>query len=143
MKVLSKDERIEAAGGELVVVVQDEPGPVKKGMLHDLDVPHPVLYDADRGAYEAWGLPRASAAGTFLKPRLAVGYAKLMLGGERLRTRGSDPLQLGGDFVLDGDGVVTYAHPQESIDDRPPAGVLIRELERASGRAQAEQTRKR
>jgi len=143
VKVLSKGERIEAAGGELVAVVQDEPEPVKKGMLRDLEVPYPVLYDADRRAYEAWGLGRATVAGTFLKPRLAIGYAKLMMGGERIRTRGSDPLQLGGDFVLSADGTVTYAHPQESADDRPPAGVLLRELERAAGSAQPEQTRKR
>ena len=57
-----------------------------------------------------------------------------MARGERLRPLGRDTLQLGGDFVVNPDGIVTYARPQRR-DDRPPVSVLVDEL-RAASRAQ-------
>jgi hypothetical protein len=51
---------------------------------------------------------------------------------ERVRDGFLDTLQLGGDFVIDSEGRVHFAHPQESADDRVPVGILVRELERAA-----------
>ena len=133
VKLLKRRERIEAAGVGLAAVVHDEPDRVRSGMLRNLDMPYPVLVDLERSAYRAWGLGRASALGTFLSPRVALGYAKFLFRDrEPLIQPGRDMLQLGGDFVIDAGGRVTYSHPQSDVDDRPPAGLLIQELEQAA-----------
>lgn len=119
------------AAGTAVFVVHDEPQRIRDWMLRDLDVPYPVLVDVGIGAYRAWGLGRAGQVSA-LAPRVVLGYArKLLFEGERLRL-GSDPVQLGGDFVVGPDGRLSYSHPQTAVDDRPPAGLLVRELERAA-----------
>jgi len=132
VKVLERRERIDAAGAAAIFVVHDEPGLVRRTLLHGLDVPFPVLVDLERVAYRGWRLGRGSLRATWLSPRVWAEYARLLTGGsERLRGLGRDTLQLGGDFVVDRNGTLVYARPQQR-DDRPPVSVLLRELERAS-----------
>ncbi len=133
MKVLHHRDRIARAGGAAVFVVHDPPERVRAGLLRDLDVPWPVLVDLDRVAYRAWGLRRAAFQTVWLDPRVWGRYGRLVLGGQRLQRLGRDSLQLGGDFVIGPDGVVTWARPQRA-DNRPPVGVLLDELERAARR---------
>lgn len=131
--MLDHRERIDRAG-TAVVVVHDGPDRLRGGMLRGLDVPYPVVVDEALRSYNDWGLRRASAGGTLLSPRVALGYARRILAGERLTRPGHDPLQLGGDFVVGAGGTIAYAHPQAGVDDRPPVGVLLRELEAAASR---------
>ena len=130
--MLGYERQLDEAGASVVFVTFDDPEPVRRGLLAGLEVPSPVLVDRERVAYRAWGLRRSSVAGIWLDPRVWWRYASLVIRGERLRTLGSDTLQLGVDFVLDGDGVVVYARPQRR-DDRPPVGELLRALRSASG----------
>ncbi len=133
--MLDHRSRIEAAGNA-VIVVHDPPALLHETMLRDLDLPFPVVVDLEMSAYRAWGLGRASFASTYLVPRVVAFYARRALRGERLRT-GTDPRRLGGDFVIDAGGGIAYAHPQASVDDRPPVGRLVRELERAAATSSA------
>jgi hypothetical protein len=128
VKVLSHRDRIEAAGGLVVAIAFDEPERVRAGLLSGADDPWPVLIDRERAAYGRWGLRRASRL-HLARLDWVRGYARMLIGGEQLAQPGSDVLQLGGDFVLDRDGIVVLAHPQAGFDDRPPAGVLVRTLE--------------
>jgi hypothetical protein len=130
VKVLSHRDRIEAAGGLVLVVAFDDPGRVRAGLLSGVDDPWPVLIDRDRHTYRAWGLRRASRW-RLARPDWVRGYARMLLRGDRLARPGRDVLQLGGDFVIDRAGVVVLAHPQAGFDDRPPAGTLVRALEDA------------
>ena len=134
MKVLSQKPKLDGLGATALFVVHDDPPLIRRGLLAGLDVPYPVLVDLERAAYRDWGLRRSSRAGVWLDPRIWARYAALMARGERLRPFGRDTLQLGGDFVVDPDGIVTYARPQRR-DDRPPVSVLVDEL-RATSRAQ-------
>jgi hypothetical protein len=111
--------------------VHDDPAAVRATMLAGVDAPFPVAVDLDRRAYRAWGLRRAPWWRIWLDPRVYARYAGLLVRGERLRRGGRDLLQLGGDFVVAGDGRVTYARPQER-DDRPPVLELLRAVEAAS-----------
>ncbi len=130
MKVRQRWDRIEAVGGAAVFIVHDEPDLVRKTMLAGLDIPFPVLVDLERSAYRAWGLRRGSLFKTWLSPRVWIDYARLLTTGrERFRGRGRDTLQLGGDFVVDRAGTIVYSRPQRR-DDRPPVGVLLKEIER-------------
>ena len=89
----------------------------------------PVAYWRVLASFEHGG---NAYAGVWFDPRVWLRYARLVAGGERLRRLGSDTLQLGGDFVLDANGVVTYARAQRR-DDRPPVSELLAELRRAAG----------
>ena len=133
MKVLHHRDRVTGAGGSVVFVAHDTPQRVRAGLLRGIDLPWPVLVDLDRVAYRAWGLRRAAFRTVWLDPRVWGRYVRLLLGGQRLQRLGRDSLQLGGDFVIGPDGVVTWARPQRA-DDRPPVGVLLDELERAARR---------
>lgn len=130
--MLSQRSRIESARNA-VIVMHDRPALLRQTMLRDLDVPFsfPVAIDLELDAYRAWGLRRAGLASTYLLPRVLIGYARMIGRGERLHS-GTDPRQLGGDFVVGADGRIAYVHPQAAVDDRPSVGLLVRELERAA-----------
>jgi hypothetical protein len=98
VKVLKHRDRVDAAG-TAVFVVHDDAQRVRDWMLRDLDMPYPVLVDTEMSSYKAWGLGWAGKLSA-LGPRIVLGYArKLLFEGERLHM-GSEPLQLGGDFVV-------------------------------------------
>jgi len=130
VKVLHHRERIDAVGS-LAVVIHDTPDRARRGFLHDLKVDAPVLVDLDMAAYRAWGLRRAGVREAYGSPRVWWGYARQAIAEGQRPGVGSDPRQLGGDFVVGADGRVLSAHPQPSLDERPPAGMLISELEAA------------
>lgn len=127
MKVARKAEEIHAAGARALFVVGDTPDRVRELMLHDIDSPFPVLVDGSKASYDAWGLPRASFATIWLDPDVWRQYWTLVRSGARFRGLGDDVRQLGGDFVVGPDGVLTYSRPQQR-DDRPPAGPLVAHL---------------
>ena len=117
--------------GTAVFVAFDEPERLRDSLLRGLDVPYPVLVDMDRSAYRAWGLRRGSLLTVWGDPGVWRRYARELAHGARLRRPGTDTLQLGGDFVIDGAGTVVYSRPQRR-DDRPPVAELLRALERAA-----------
>ena len=128
MKVLTLADKVERMEATAVFVSFDRSDTLERQMLSGIDeLRFPVLVDVERTAYRAWGLRRASVATVWLDPRVWRSYARLLLGGERIRGRGSDTLQLGGDFVVDEQGIVVYSRPQER-DDRPAVHELIRAL---------------
>lgn len=124
MKVIKQRQRLEDAGATAVFVTHDNPELLRKSMLAGLSSPFPVLVDADRSSYRAWGLNRASFARIWLDPKVWQQYARLLRSGERIRTMGTDTRQLGGDFIVDPQGVIAYSRPQHR-DDRPPVGRLL------------------
>ena len=128
MKVIKHRQRLADAGATAVFVAHDDAATLRRSMLAGVSCPFPVLSDADRSSYAAWGLQRASFARIWLDPKTWSQYARLLRSGERIRTLGNDTRQLGGDFVIDPEGVVAYARPQQR-DDRPPVGRLLSAIE--------------
>lgn len=131
MKVHQRQKRLDELGAAALFVVHDEPALVRATLLAEVEPVYPVLVDRDRVAYRAWGLRRARVWSVWADPRVWGRYARLLLGGERIRGFGEDTLQLGGDFVIGRDGTLTYARPQR-VDDRPPVAELVRALEVAA-----------
>lgn len=128
MKVVQRQDRLEDLNASAVFVAHDDPELLRRTMLRDVSSPFPVLVDQPRDAYHRWGLQRASFARVWLDPQVWRRYADLILSGERPRALGRDTRQLGGDFVLNPDGLIVYARPQQR-DDRPPVGELLRVIE--------------
>jgi len=89
-------------------------------------LPFPVLIDADRSTYRAYGLGRSSVARAW-GARPALAYLRLVARGRwrDLRRPTEDTLQLGGDFVVAPDGTLAYGFWSEGPDDRPPVDDLI------------------
>ncbi len=82
--------------------------------------------DVERAAYGEYGLTRGSRWQVW-HPRVLWRYVRLLWGGSKLLipAKGDDLNQLGGDFVVDADGVIIYAHRSVRPDDRPPADELV------------------
>ncbi len=98
-----------------------------------LALPFPVAVDADRRVYQAYGMARGSAWRIW-HPRTLWRYLSLRLrGARRQRAHDGDDLhQLGGDFVIDDDGVLRLCHASARPDDRPPIAALLAACPRAA-----------
>jgi hypothetical protein len=78
-----------------------------------------VLADPDRRAYRAFGLGRGRFARIWLDPRVWARYLRLILAGARPEPAREDPLQLGGDALLDAEGRITWIYRSRGPEDRP------------------------
>jgi len=69
----------------------------------------PVLADEGGEAYRNYGLESASFVRAWLSPRTVWFYFATALHGTRIRKPLSDTSQVGGDFLIDPDGKITFA----------------------------------
>jgi hypothetical protein len=116
----------------VLAVSQAEPA-VLAAFLRGSPQPFPVVCDPGRAGYRAFGLERTSWP-SFFRPRVLWGYLRLILRGGRVRRPypGEDVLQLGGDFLLDRAGRVTFAYRSRTATDRPTVRSLLDEAARPS-----------
>ncbi len=88
--------------------------------------PFPILTDPDRRSYAAYGLGRGSI-GRVWGPAAARRYLQIFreggIGG--LARPIEDTLQLGGDFVIDPQGLLAYGYWGAGPDDRPSVDELV------------------
>lgn len=91
--------------------------------LEETQAPFPLLLDPDRTAYRAYGLERSAAKAWSTKTLLH--YFRLILKGRKLRPIQGDPNQLGGDFIVDHQGLVRFARPSDDPTDRPSIEELL------------------
>ena len=83
-----------------------------------LELPFPVLADPDRAVYRAFGLGKGTWRQVYGWTTLRR-YAELLAKGRRVRGPTEDTLQLGGDFVVDRAGRLTYGFWGDAPADRP------------------------
>ncbi len=86
----------------------------------------PILLDPDRSAYRAYGLGRASAARVW-SPATLRRYTSILRrdGLGALRRPTEDTRQLGGDFVIDPTGRLSWGFWSDGPDDRPTVDELL------------------
>src|SRR5262245_4684629 len=99
-------------------------------------MPFPVVGDPERAAYRAFGLERTSW-GRLLRPGVVLRYLGLIFRGwlPRRPRSGEDVLQLGGDFVLNGEGRMVYAYRSAEPTQRPSIETLLQAVRDAGARA--------
>jgi hypothetical protein len=121
-------DRLAAAGCCVLVVCQAKPDVLTR-YLSRQSWHVPVVCDPDRAAYVAFGLERTGWL-TFFRPRVLWGYFRGMVRGYRVKRphAGEDVLQLGGDFVLDRNRRVAYAHPSADPADRPAIAKILKTI---------------
>ena len=86
----------------------------------------PVWLDAERVAYAAYGLRRSVRASWGV--RNLWYYAKAIARGTKLQPFRGDTAQLGGNFIIDRQGVVRFAYPSRDPTDRPHVEQLLNVL---------------
>ena len=117
-------DRLDEFGDAVVVLITFTRQRNLRGFRRRLGLRYPVLADETRAAYRAWGLERAPWWRVW-SPRTARSYIRLIRGGRRLQRPTEDTRQLGGDFVVDRGGRVSYVHRSARPDDRPPVDELV------------------
>ncbi len=118
-----RDRLAEFADTEVVVVAIAAADHIT-GYQRERLAPLTVLIDPDRVSYRAYSLGRGSRR-TVWGPKIWWAYAKLIGRGRRLRRPTEDTLQLGGDFVVGGDGRIRYAFRSADPADRPSVEQLL------------------
>ena len=92
------------------------------GFARELKLPFPVLSDVTAEVYRAFGLGK----GMVIRSRTLLVAARLVWRAKRLYRPVGDVMQIGGDFILDGAGLVHFAHSSEDPTDRPDVIELMR-----------------
>ncbi|MGH2809226.1 MAG: AhpC/TSA family protein [Actinomycetota bacterium] len=132
VKMAQKKDRFQKADAA-VIVVSFESAQRMTWLQKRLGLPFLLALDPQRKAYQAFGLGRASFLRTYTHPDVVLFYARALLSRHVPDLhRGQDRRQLGGDFVLDGDGIVVLAHPERGPEDRASIGELLRAVEGAA-----------
>lgn len=123
---------IQQLGGD-VLVVTFATVPQLAEFVAAFPLPFPVVADVDRRLYQAFELGSTSPRG-LMRLRVMWHYLKLMLRGwiPGRPAENADIWQLGGDFILDREGRVRYAHPSADPSDRPSNDVLLSEMRKAA-----------
>jgi hypothetical protein len=95
-------------------------------------IPVPVLCDPNREAYQAFQLGRTSWL-RMMNPLVLWRYLVILLRGwlPVRPQKGDDLMQLGGDFVLDAERRLVYAHGSTEATDRPAVEELIEAVKTA------------
>jgi peroxiredoxin len=114
------DEFGDAAVAVIVFSAPDNVAAYQRGRL----APIPILVDADRQTYRAYGLGRGSVWKVW-GPRIWWSYGKRIRRGQSLQRPTEDTLQLGGDFVVGRDGTIVFAFRSEDPEDRPAIDALL------------------
>jgi hypothetical protein len=82
-----------------------------------------LLLDPERNAYRAYGLERSMLRSWGLNTFLT--YSRLMLNGRKWRGIQGDSGQLGGDFIVNANGIIRLAYYSRDPSDRPPVSHLL------------------
>lgn len=119
---------IQRLGAEVLVISFTPPAQVAVYLQRN-PLPFPVVSDPELKAYQAFGLGRTTF-GAIIRLQVIGRFLKLILRGwlPRGPDEGQDPFQLGGDFLIDGQARLVYAHPSADPTDRPGQEELLAAL---------------
>ena len=116
-------------GVAIVVVSFAEPERLLPYQKHH-QWPFVMLADPKRIAYEAFGLKRLSWLQVF-SPSTLMLYVRLLREGKKSQNYGRDDYhQAGGDFLVDREGHVLFAHRSQDPADRPALEELFKVIDR-------------
>jgi hypothetical protein len=107
-----------------VLAVSFEPRDWLFQLSRQMHLPFPLLSDPERDVYRAYRVGKGSL-GQVLSPGTIWTYIKLVVRGRRDPFQRIDLRQRGGNFVIDGRGVVQFEHRGPAPHDRPSVGQLL------------------
>jgi len=130
--MIGERDKIARLGAEVLLVAYDEPSLLAAKLLFEIKVPFELVLDRTKETYRRWGMGRSNFFKTVLSPTLSYRYLKLLLKGERFLGVAPDMYQLGGDFVIDQSGRITFVQRMRHNGDRVAVSSLLNELARAA-----------
>ena len=92
--------------------------PLAQAWLEETCAPFRLLLDPERTVYRVYGLERSLLRSWNLKT--VQRYVQLMRAGRQWRGIQGDSTQLGGDFIVDADGMLRLVYRSSDATDRPP-----------------------
>ena len=123
-------DELERLGVEVVLVTFSSAGHGRV-WLKEVCSAFRLLIDRERATYIRYGLKRSLLRSWSLKT--VRKYVQLMRAGRRWRGIQGDSAQLGGDFIIDPQGIVRLAYPSRDPTDRPEAADLLVRLRELAG----------
>lgn len=116
------EREIESLNARIVVVSFGRPEQARL-WLDETQTFFTLLLDPERKAYLAYGLEYSLARSW--SPKVWLAYARLMLSGRKWRGIQGDSGQLGGDFIVDANGVIRFVYRSSDPTDRPSISQLL------------------
>lgn len=107
-----------------VAVVTFDADYMARTYVQQTGIEWPLLIDQDRALYRAYQMDRATLWSIY-GPASVWNYLKLLFQGQRLRRPGRDLRQLGGDVLVDPQGIVRYHFVSTSPHDRPSPRTML------------------
>ncbi len=118
-----KENEIDALGIR-VAVVTFQAGVLDRAYVEETGLRWPLLVDESRELYKAYGMEHGRWWDLVGPATIGV-YVKLMLRGRRLHRATGDVKQLGGDVLIDPEGIVRLHHVGSGPADRPSVESLL------------------
>ena len=118
-------DEIRARGAELVIIGNGAPN-FAAAFREDFELDCPLLVDPELRAYRAAGLRRGRVE--LLSPRLPLNVLRALRSGSRQSGVQGDPWQLGGVFVIQPGGDLTYRYESREAGDHPPVEEILEAL---------------
>lgn len=122
MQVVSHYSEIQALGAQVVAISFGTPY-WAQAWLQETEAPFPLLLDPSHESYRAFGL--MSSRWRALSPRTLLYYFRAMRSGEEILDSRGDIKQLGGNFIVDRDGIVRFSYASKEPVDRPEVEMLL------------------
>lgn len=123
------DDELERLGVKVLLVTFSSSGYAQK-FREDVCSSFSLLINRERDLYETYGLERSVLRSWGWRNLWA--YAKKLLSGEEWKGIQGDSTQLGGDFIIDCNGIVQLAYRSRDPTDRPPVKELMERLRKIS-----------
>ena len=116
--------------GIRVLVVTFESPSAARAYASESHYSWPVVSDVERRLYDAYGMGRARWR-HLLGPAAMRAYAREVVRGRLPRMPAADPMQQGGDVLIDPRGIVRLAHVAAGPGNRPSVTRLLEARRRA------------
>jgi alkyl hydroperoxide reductase subunit AhpC len=97
-----------------------------KVWLQETKSPFPFLMDSEKVSYRAYDLESSTLRSW--SPATVWYYTKARLQGRDIPPSRGDAHQLGGDFIIDPQGIIRLSHPSADPTDRPGMAAIFASL---------------
>ena len=108
-------KKIQYVGGDVVVVSFSDAAGVKK-MIESHKLPFVFLLDPEKEIYQRYGMIYKES-GSLITWRTIVAYLKLRFKGYPKQQKGKDVRQMGGDVIVDRQGIIRAVHRSQYPED--------------------------
>lgn len=123
MQLQQQEKELESLGIKVAVVTFETEQAVRS-YVSDMNLSWPLLLDSSREIYKAYGMERGSWWNIYGPGTLWM-YFKLIFRGRKPQRATADTSQLGGDVLIDPDGIVRLQHIGSDPADRPRVAQLL------------------